>query len=236
MTRENKTETAQLLVRYYRLSSHMGENWKEFMEHEIISVNNTMLLVWKLNFLQLSCLVFLSKFDLTWLSFDSWSVGEGCGYIFMAIGLFEYRSSIVCICKGLDSSWDETDLLLQLKSGLYVKMYTKREQYMCVYCREVFNLSSKRMKQPSFDTSTIFYRWLCQVHPSTSIRHLSQLWSDRDVYFCELGCWFYWFFSDLIVWPWRVLDTGPHWGTAYWNSVVSQSLKNYEVEEAQEWV
>ncbi|KAI3854236.1 hypothetical protein MKW98_024659 [Papaver atlanticum] len=68
VTRENKPENThelfeQLLVRDFRLPTHMEEDWKEFMEQEIISVNNTMLLVWELNFLQLNPWVCLPEIE-----------------------------------------------------------------------------------------------------------------------------------------------------------------------------
>ncbi|KAI3914155.1 hypothetical protein MKW98_003228, partial [Papaver atlanticum] len=67
--RENKPENTQelfeqLLVRDFRLSTHIEEDWKEFMEQEIISANNTMLLAWKLNFLHLNPWVCLPEIEL----------------------------------------------------------------------------------------------------------------------------------------------------------------------------
>ncbi|XP_026406330.1 uncharacterized protein LOC113301741 [Papaver somniferum] len=117
-TRERKLGNAQdtfeqLLVKDFRLLTYMKVYWKGFEVIEIAATSCKLFIL-----IVFRPLVFLPNFDLTWILFDSWSMENGCGYILVSVGLLAYRSSIVCINKGLDSSYDETHLL-QLKSGLY---------------------------------------------------------------------------------------------------------------------
>ncbi|KAI3963503.1 hypothetical protein MKW98_022925 [Papaver atlanticum] len=125
VTRENKLENTrelfeQLLVRDFRLPTHMEEDWKEFIEQEIISVNNTMLLAWKLNFLQLNPRVCLPEIEL---------------FIFFLPGEYvkKMHGSVV-----QSLSEDADSLLWRLSSGLLVLSFS-----MLVQRRPVFRQEQK---------------------------------------------------------------------------------------------
>lgn len=138
----------QLLVRVCILPTHMKVAWKGLREVKIAAKRYDMQMVRKLIILRmLSPFVFLSKFELTWSSFDSWRMGKEYGYVLVSMGFLEYPSSIIYFSKGLNFSWDVNHLLQELKNELYVKMETDRKQYMSSYGCVVFKLKPKYVPQ-----------------------------------------------------------------------------------------
>ncbi|KAI3910847.1 hypothetical protein MKW98_022534 [Papaver atlanticum] len=110
-TRERKLGNAQdmfekLLVKDFRLLTYIKVFWKGFEVIEIAATRCKLVIL-----IVFILLVFLSKSELTWFSFNSWNIGKYSGYI-----------------------W------LEPKNGLYVKMETNNEQYLCSYYCEVFSL------------------------------------------------------------------------------------------------
>lgn len=118
----------QMLVRYADLFTHMEMTWKEFMEQEIFSVNNTMLLVWNFNFLEFSLWVIWSEIELTMFSLGLRSMRNisSAKLLMLQLGdeVLQYSFLVIQICTHLEvlkTLYEEVYIInLQLKYGSLV--------------------------------------------------------------------------------------------------------------------
>ncbi|XP_026412458.1 uncharacterized protein LOC113308195 [Papaver somniferum] len=99
---------------------------------------------------------------LTLFLFDLRGTQNVCGYVLIFIALLGLTRSIVLGIYG-----NENHLLLQLKSGMFVKKRAVREHILCYYCCTVFNIRIELVHPHAFNIS---------------VHHMLQPWPD--VYGC----------------------------------------------------
>lgn len=105
------------------LPTHIKVAWEGLKEVEIAATSRDMQMVRKIIILRvLSILVFLTKFEFIWISFDSWSLGTNNNYILVPMWLPKHLCSMVCVRKCGNSSWDVNHLILKIENELYDKI------------------------------------------------------------------------------------------------------------------
>ncbi|XP_026447299.1 uncharacterized protein LOC113347835 [Papaver somniferum] len=119
---------------------------------------------------------------LTLLLFDLRDTKNVCAYILIFIALLGLPRSNVFGIYG-----NENHLLLQRKSGRFVKKGVVGEHIFCYYCCTVFNLRTELVHPHAFNISAIFSHSFCQMHPCISVHHMLQLWPDDNVCFYRLS-------------------------------------------------